>query len=114
MKLQPIVYTRSMDRAVSWYTTVLGSSPVYRSDMWTSFAVDGAQLGLHRVDELPEASRVELSLVATESLEALIRRLTSSGIAVARGIQEETFGRSLLLRDPEGLAIQVNEHEDHG
>jgi hypothetical protein len=79
--------------------------------VWTSFSADGADLALHRVDELPEGSRVELSLVATESLEALVHRLTSSGIAVERGIQEETFGRSILLRDPEGLAIQVNEHE---
>lgn len=111
MRLQPIVYTTSMDRVVDWYAAVLGCNPVHRSDVWTSFSADGATLALHRVEELPEGSRVELSLVATESLEALVSRLTSSGIAIERGIQEETFGRSLLLRDPEGLAIQVNEHE---
>lgn len=113
MKLQPIVYTTHMDRAVEWYAAVLGDGPGYRSDVWTSFGVGGAELALHRVDRLPEGSRVELSLVATESLEALVERLASRDISVERGIQEETFGRSLVLRDPDGLAIQVNEHE-HG
>jgi hypothetical protein len=30
---------------------------------------------------------------------------------VARGIADEAFGRSIVLRDPNGLAIQVNAHE---
>lgn len=111
MRLQPIVYTTSMDRAVDWYAAVLGDDPVYRSDVWTSFEVGGSDLALHRVDRLPEGSRVELSLVAGESLEALVERLGSRDIPLERGIEEETFGRSLVLRDPEGLVIQVNEHE---
>jgi hypothetical protein len=28
-----------------------------------------------------------------------------------RGIADETFGRSLIVRDPNGLQIQVNEHD---
>ncbi len=110
MKLQPIVYTRSMDRAVDWYTTVLGGDPEYRSDVWTSFHVGSAHLALHRADQLPEGSRVGLSLITDTKLEQLEKRLSSCGIGVARGIQEETFGRSLVLEDPDGLEIQVNEH----
>ncbi len=111
MKLQPIVYTTDMESAVGWYSAVLGSGPAFRSDVWTSFAEGGAYLALHRVDVLPEESRVELSLVAGESLEKIMDRLAAVNIPVERGIQEETFGRSFLLRDPEGLVIQVNEHQ---
>lgn len=111
MKLQPIVYTRSMDASVDWYAAVLDVGPQYRSDVWTSFGVDGGYLALHRADEAPHGSQVELSLVATEPLETLVARLKSAGVALRRGIQDETFGRSLLLEDPNGLVVQVNEHD---
>jgi hypothetical protein len=35
----------------------------------------------------------------------------SDRITPARGIADEAFGRSLVIKDPNGLAIQVNEHE---
>jgi len=111
VKLQTIVCTTDMESAVGWYSAVLGSGPVYRSDVWTSFAAGDAYFALHRVEALPEESRVELSLVAGERLEKIIDRLGAVNLPVERGIQEETFGRSFLLRDPEGLVIQVNEHE---
>lgn len=111
MKLQPIVYTTSMEASIDWYGAVLDVDPQYRSDVWTSFAVEGGYLALHRAAEMPHGSQVELSLVATERLETLVARLEAAAIAVRRGIQDETFGRSLLLEDPSGLVIQVNEHD---
>ena len=32
-------------------------------------------------------------------------------VPLARGIADEAFGRSLVLVDPNGLEIQVNEHD---
>lgn len=113
MKLQPIVYTTNMDQAVAFYGAVLGTEPTYRSAMWTSFAVGDAALGLHHVDALPEASRGELSLVATDALETVLARLAEAGIAPKEGIREQPFGRSFLLVDPDGSPLQVNEHA-HG
>lgn len=110
MRLQPIVYTGSMERAVDWYRKVLDAQPSYSSDVWSTFQVGDSDLALHRVEELPPASRVAISLIATEDLEEVARRLESSGIEIERGIQEETFGRSIVLRDPDGSMIQVNEH----
>ena len=111
MKLQPIVYTTDMEAAAAWYARVLGTDAVYASEMWTAFAVGDATLGVHTVAELAEGSRVELSLVATEPLEDIVARLDGVGVAVERGIQDETFGRSILLRDPAGNPVQVNEHQ---
>jgi len=112
MRLQPIVYTRDMAQAVAWYGHLLGMSPSYQSDIWTTFDVNGAHLAIHRVDgDLANESRVGISLVATDTLEDLLQRWSSAGeIEVVRGIQDETFGRSLLLTDPDGTVIQVNEH----
>lgn len=111
MRLQPIVYTTAMDQSIDWYAAVLGVEPGYRSDIWTSFGVGGGYLGLHRADDSPRGAQVELSLVATEPLETVVARLESAGIAIRRGIQDEAFGRSLLLEDPNRLIIQVNEHD---
>ena len=112
MRLQPIVYTKDMTRAVAWYGHVLGMAPSYRSEVWSTFDVGGAYLAIHRVDgDLANESRIGISLVATDPLEDLVQGWSSSGeVEVVRGIQEETFGRSLLLTDPDGTVIQVNEH----
>lgn len=110
MRLQPIVYTTRMDDAIAWYSAILGSTPEYASDSWTSFAVRGGHLALHAASRLRDGGRTVLSLVAEEPLEELIARLAASGIEPRRGLQDETFGRSVVLEDPEGLLIQVNEH----
>ena len=74
--------------------------------MWSELrAGDGAVLALHgEIDG--NAGHVELSLGADSPLESLAERDD-----VARGIADEAFGRSLVLRDPNGLAIQVNQHD---
>lgn len=59
---------------------------------------------------LAERGRVELSLVATEPLEAVLERLGAAGIEPVRGISDEAFGRSVVLEDPDGTPVQVNEH----
>ena len=113
VKLQPIIYTTEMDHTVDWYATVLNTRPAYRSDVWTSFSIGGANLGIHRVDQLPSESRVELSLVADVPLEELLDDFATLAVPIERGIQEEPFGRSLMVRDPNGSLIQINEHA-HG
>nr|NIR37005.1 hypothetical protein [Actinomycetota bacterium] len=80
MRLQPIVYTQDVARAVTWYSVVLGTEPGYQSEAWTSFPVGDASLGIHHVEGLPVRGRVELSLVATESLEDLVERIGADGI----------------------------------
>ena len=110
MKLQPIIYTTDTDSTVEWWSRVLGSGPTYRSDVWTSFQVGDAALAVHRVDEPLEGGSVALSLIATEPLEDVIASL-GGDVDIERGIQDETFGRSLLLKDPDGQLVQVNEHD---
>ncbi len=110
MKLQPIIYTTDTAAAVVWYGAVLGSKPTYQSDVWTSFDVGDATLGVHLIEELPERGRLELSLVTAEPLEAVMLRLADHGIEPATAIADETFGRSFTLEDPDGTPVQINEH----
>ena len=110
MHVQTIVYTADMGRGVEWYSGFLGRDPEYASDMWTTFAVGDARLALHHAEELPEQSRVAVSLVITEALEAFVARVGELGIEPVESIRDQPFGRSVLFRDREGLPIQVNRY----
>jgi len=110
VKLQTIIYTEDTNRAVDWYKNAIGIEPGYQSDMWTSFNLGDATLAVHKVESLADRGRVELSLVTAEPLEAVLLRLADHGIEPKQGIQDETFGRSIMLVDPDGTPVQVNEH----
>jgi len=110
MNLQTIIYTADTTRVVDWYYNVIGIAPAYQSDMWTSFDLGDATLAVHKVESLADRGRVELSLVTAEPLEAVVLRLGDHGIEPKQGIQDETFGRSIVLEDPDGTPVQVNEH----
>lgn len=105
MQLQTIVYVNDMQRSIDWYSDVLGATPDVESEHWTSYTVGGATLALHLTDEAASPGSVELSLVATESLDTLAKRLTPH-----EEIQDQPFGRSFIVIDPDGTRIQVNEH----
>src|SRR5262249_41071293 len=105
--LMPIVYVHDMDESVAFYERLgLEADNQGRSEMWTELkASEGALLALHAAMG-GDRGRVELAMGATEPLERI------AGLApVARGIADEAFGRSLVLVDPNGLQIQVNEHD---
>jgi catechol 2,3-dioxygenase-like lactoylglutathione lyase family enzyme len=103
----PIVYVRDMDESISFYERLgFDVDMQSRSQSWTELkAGDGAVLALHAA-EGDAAGRVELSMVAEQPLERL-----AEVAPLARGIADEAFGRSVILQDPDGLRIQVNEHD---
>ena len=104
MILMPIVYVTDMERSLAFYES-LGFRPQSRSSHWSELrAGDGAVLALH----LADATGIELALVADGRLEDVQERHADT---LERPIADEAFGRSLLLRDPDGRALQVNEHD---
>ena len=107
MILMPIVYVHDMAESVAFYERLGFEVDLQsRSHGWTELkAGEGAVLALHTA-EGGKAGRVELSMVAEQPLERL-----AEVAAVARGIADEAFGRSIVLQDPNGLRIQVNEHD---
>ena len=109
MQLQTVVYVTDMDRSIAFYEH-LGFTIAYRGGpVWTAFeGADGA-LALHTVEEMPEPGRVALGLVADRPLEEIIEALAEHSIEFAP-IESPSFGRSAVVRDPDGLPIQINEH----
>jgi predicted lactoylglutathione lyase len=115
MKLMPIVYVTDMNRSIAFYESLgLKVSARQRNDYWTELSLGDAILALHKDHDLSDPrknQRLMLALVTHDPLETLVKQLHDAGVQPARGIADEAFGRSLLLHDPDGLPIQVNEHD---
>lgn len=112
MKPVPIVYVTDMDRSFAWYRALLPRAAVISaSPAWTELSCDGVPLALHGAASVTPGTQVGLAFEASRPLEELVDGLAAAGIVPARGISDEVFGRSLLLQDPDGLKIQVNEHD---
>ena len=114
MRMMPIVYVSDVERALTFYKLLgLEATNNPPSPMWAELRLGDATLGIHRVDALDSKhpNRVSLNFVSHVPLELLVERLRAKGITPARDIADEAFGRSLVVRDPDGLLIQINEHD---
>jgi uncharacterized glyoxalase superfamily protein PhnB len=114
VKLQTIVYVSDMGRALDFYTALgLYTNVVDRATVWAEMTLGDAVLALHTVAALPavQVGRVALSLVTETPLEQVVERLGAGGIVLEQEITDEAFGRSIQVRDPDGLVIQINEHD---
>ena len=114
MKLMPIVYVTNMNTAIDFYTALgmkVGNKG--RGEMWTELEMGDFLLALHFIEQIPEnqIGRVALSMVAEMPLEDVVNHLKENGLTLEREITDEAFGRSILVRDPDGLPIQINEHD---
>lgn len=107
----PIVYVTDIVRALTFYQA-LGAKIQHASQMWAELRLGPHALALHCHDE--ESSGVQqmaLALVAHKALEEIIEDLTEADVAITNQVVDEAFGRSLTIYDPDGLPIQINEHD---
>lgn len=80
---------------------------------WVEMTGGPGALALHGIapGDGADLPPVDLAFEAEEPLEQVVARLTAAGFAPATAIVDESFGRSFAVRDPEGLLVQVNEHD---
>jgi hypothetical protein len=50
-------------------------------------------------------------MVAQRPLADIMTALQNAGVTLTNEIVDEAFGRSLTIYDPDGLPIQINEHD---
>jgi len=114
MIVMPIIYVTDIEASVRFYSALgLTERRRSRSDNWVELAGEGGLLALHRStgENRPTNGRVELSLATTEPLERVREALVNADITSAGSVMDEAFGRSLVVTDPDGLEIQINEHD---
>lgn len=115
MKLMPIVYVSDMGRAIDFYKALGFTGAVQdRAQVWTELRMGDSLLGLPYSNPLPKngGGRIELAFVSDIPLEDLISRLAGAKIALEREITDEAFGRSIAVCDPDGMLLQINEHDE--
>ena len=111
LRLLAIVYVSDMARSFAFYRALgfVGELPEGDAPVWLPMQLGGFPLALHTVGELPHGGQVGIAFSA-DDLDAVAADLRVADIEIARPIQDEPFGRSLVVRDPDGLLIQINEH----
>jgi len=107
----PIVYVMDMARSLTFYQA-LGATVKNQGNMWSELRFGAAALALHLVDSVShEGQQIALAMTAQRPLEFILTTLQQAGIEPPQEIVDEAFGRSLTIHDPDGLPIQINEHD---
>ncbi len=69
----------------------------------------GAALGLLAQPPSARDERVELTFTTNQSLTELEERLAAAGVAILREAADDGFGYQLILRDPDGYPVKINQ-----
>jgi catechol 2,3-dioxygenase-like lactoylglutathione lyase family enzyme len=108
------VYISNMDRAVRFYTEVLGLKLAYRfGDHWASVeSGQGLTIGLHPASgEMPAGRKgsMAIGLELTGSIEDAMKKLGAKGLAFQEVVNEGKAGKFVGLEDPEGNMLYLAE-----
>ncbi len=113
----PTIYVSNMDRAVDFYTEVLGLRLVSRyGDEWASVdAGKGMTIGLHPAAERMGApgtlGSINIGFNVTQSIDVVVRTLESRGVTFDEPIKGDANGSIKLafFGDPDGNSLYLCE-----
>ncbi len=107
------VFVSSMDRAVDFYTGVLGCKLTNRfgNDWATVEAGKGLTIGLHPASAKYPAPGTKgamvLGLEIDEAIDIVVDRLKSKGVKIKGGIVRDEPGNFANFEDPDGNEIYI-------
>lgn len=113
MLVMPILYVRDPARSRAFYESLgLAVSCRSRPGSWVELQASGGVVALHR-SQGQGTGTVELCFVSEGPLEQVRNQVVRSGHPEDKigEIVDEEFGRSMRLVDPDGIEVQVNEHD---
>lgn len=107
-------WTRDMDRALAFYTDVLGLRLIYRAGGdWAELEAPPVRLALHATDDERAASGTVVFRV--DDLDAVRIGLEERGVVFDEHVGEVADrARFATCRDPDGNPIQLIEYADPG
>ncbi len=102
-------YVSDIDRLRQFYEGALGAKPTIQDANWTAFELGGATFALHRQrsTEPPQDVGEFHFEFQVDDIDVALARFQSQGAQVARGVTDETYGRSAVLRDPDGREFRL-------
>jgi len=115
VKVRPIHFVPDVHEAVRFYEALgLKTEARSRSGHWIELTAAGGELGLHDAAVAADGEGrqgVALNFVADEPLESVERRLRNAGFPPEGTIVDQEWGRSQLVRAPDGIVVQIDEQD---
>ena len=111
MKVLPIRYSADVEASIRFYRALgLELGAVSRPGAWAELPAAGGVLAVHAAPDAVHAGTCELAFEADEPLEDIAKRVRDNGFE-PEPILDENFGRLIRVRDPDGVVVQINEHD---
>jgi catechol 2,3-dioxygenase-like lactoylglutathione lyase family enzyme len=113
LALLPIVYTRDVAGSIAFYEA-LGFQLTARDRAfgWAELRLGDTLLAIHAAaGEENTEPPIVLSFDSSVPLEQTAASLAAQGIALEQPITDVAYGRSLSVRDPDGRAVEIAEHD---
>lgn len=108
--VQIILFTPDVEALRKFYEEGIGLYPVYAGPNWTSYRTAGVTLALHPTDRMHEPE-MELTFESPD-VAAEVERLRGRGVRTEGGIQEQSYGTTIQLRDPERNLVALRHGGD--
>lgn len=115
MLILPIVYVSDIERSIAFYSALAGDTPEgtvkSQTSEWAELRIGDSYLALQQEDGsiVPEHGPVELALTVNIPLDQVAERLKGQGIPLEQNRSAAPFERTIQLRDPDGLLIQIHQ-----
>jgi catechol 2,3-dioxygenase-like lactoylglutathione lyase family enzyme len=115
MRVRPIHFVSDLSSALRFYEALgLETQARSRPGNWIELSAAGGEMGLHDGPSAADGAGREgvvLGFVADEPLDAIERRLRAAGFPPEGEVLDREWGRSLLVRGPDGMIVQVDEQD---
>jgi catechol 2,3-dioxygenase-like lactoylglutathione lyase family enzyme len=108
------IFVSNMDRAVRFYTEVLGMRVEYRfGDQWASLKTDdGMTVGLHPASKESPAGRkgsITIGFEVSESIERAVTAMKDKGVKFVGPIVDDKEIKAAHFEDPDGNEMYIVE-----
>jgi len=115
MRVRPIHFVPDVEEAMRFYEALgLNVHARARTGHWIELTASGGDLALHDASTAGDGHGREgmlVSFIAEEPLEVLERRLRAAGFPPEGTVVDQEWGRSLFVRAPDGIVIQIDEQD---
>ena len=108
------IFVSNMDRAVRFYTEVLGMRVEYRfGDQWASLKTDdGMTVGLHPASKESPAGRkgsITIGFEVSKSIERAVTAMKEKGVKFVGAIVDDKEIKAAHFEDPDGNEMYIVE-----
>ena len=102
----------NLDRAVEFYQKVLKKEPLFITDDWAEFKLEGQRLALQKVNPSAQPSSVSTGAIIyfhAKPIEGFVFRLKELDTPLIGNIEIHSYGKLARFLDPDGNILGLYE-----